>query len=54
MVLNISDKEFLQMKMIVMDRDEVEALRLLKDFLKRLEQQKNLELKSHLEQQSHS
>lgn len=49
MVLNISDKEFLQMKMIVMDRDEVEALRLLKEFLKRLEQQKNLGLKSHLE-----
>jgi len=37
------------MKMIVMDSDEREALRLLKDFLKRLEQQKNLGLKSHLD-----
>ncbi len=49
MVLNISDKELVQMELIVMDRDEGEALRLLKEFLKRLEQQKNLGLKSHLE-----
>lgn len=49
MVLNISEEEFVHMKMIIMDRDEGEALRLLKDFLKRLEQQKNLGLKSHLD-----
>jgi hypothetical protein len=49
MVLTISEKEFVQMKMIVMDKDEREALRLLKEFLKRLEQQKNLGLKSHLD-----
>jgi hypothetical protein len=49
MVLNISEEEFVQMKMIVMDRDEGEALRLLKEFLKRLEQQKKLGLKSHLD-----
>jgi len=49
MVLTISEEEFVQMKLIVMDRDEGEALRLLKEFLKRLEQQKNLGLKSHLD-----
>ena len=49
MVLTISEEEFVQMKMIVMDRDEKEAFRLLKEFLKRLEQQKNLGLKSHLD-----
>jgi hypothetical protein len=49
MVLTISDEEFVQMKRIVMDRDEEEAFRLLKEFLKRLEQQKNLGLKSHLD-----
>ena len=45
----ISEEEFVHMKMIVMDRDEGEAFRLLKEFLKRLEQQKNLGLKSHLD-----
>jgi len=49
MVLNISDEEFVRMKMAAMDRDEKEALRILKEFLKRLEQQKNQGLKSHLE-----
>jgi hypothetical protein len=49
MVLKITDEEFLQMKTAVMDRDEKEALRLLKEFIKRLEQQKNSGLKSHLD-----
>jgi hypothetical protein len=49
MVLNISDEEFVRIKMAVMDRDEKEALRILKDLLKRLEQQKNQGLKSHLD-----
>ncbi len=49
MVLNISDEEFVNMKMVVMDRDEQEALRILKELVKRLEQQKNQGLKSHLE-----
>ncbi len=48
MVLTITEEEFVQLKMIVMDKDEKEALRLLKELLKRLEQQKNLGLKSHL------
>jgi hypothetical protein len=49
MVLTITDEEFLQMKTAVMDRDEKEALWLLKELVKRLEQQKNLGLKSHLD-----
>lgn len=49
MVLNISNEEYVNMKMVVMDRDEKEALRILKEFLKRLEQQKNQGLKSHLQ-----
>ncbi len=48
MVLKITEAEFVQLKMIVMDKDEREALRLLKELLKRLEQQKKLGLKSHL------
>jgi hypothetical protein len=49
MVLTISEEEFVQMKMIVMDRDEGGAFLLLKELLKRLEQQKHLGLKSHLD-----
>jgi hypothetical protein len=49
MVLTITDEEFVRMKTVVMDRDEEEALRLLKEFVKRLEQQKNLGMKSHLD-----
>jgi lactam utilization protein B len=49
MVLTITDEELVQMKMIVMDGDTKEALRMLKELVKRLEQQKNLGLKSHLD-----
>ena len=49
MVLTITDEELVRMKMIVLDRDENEALTLIKELLKRLEQQKNLGLKSHLD-----
>ncbi len=49
MVLTVTDEEFVKMKMIVMDNDKGEAFRLVKEFLKRLEQQKNLGLKSHLD-----
>ena len=49
MVLTITDEDLVRMKMIVLDRDENEALTLIKELLKRLEQQKNLGLKSHLD-----
>lgn len=48
MVFTVSDEEFIRMKTVVMDRDKEEALRLLKEFVKRLEQQKNSGMKSHL------
>ncbi len=36
MVLNISEQEFKQMKMVVMDGDKDEVLVLIKAFIKRL------------------
>lgn len=50
MVLTISEEELLQMKMVVLDKDRDEALRLIKSFVVRLEQQGNRGLKSHLDQ----
>jgi|GEM_PF-2344525 hypothetical protein len=41
MVLNVTEQELLQMKGAVLDRDGREALRLLKELVKRIEQQKN-------------
>lgn len=49
MVLSIAEKEFLQMKQVLMDDDHEEALRLIKAFHKRLEQQKYQGMKSHLD-----
>jgi hypothetical protein len=49
MVLTITDEEVLRLKMVVMDGDKEEALHLLREFVKRLEQQKNLGMKSHLD-----
>ncbi len=48
MVLNLTEQEFLQMKAAVLDADGKEALRLLKTFIRQLEQQKNTGMKSHL------
>jgi hypothetical protein len=48
MVLNITEEEFFQMKQVLMDEDHEEALRLIKAFHKRLEQQKHQGMKSHL------
>jgi len=49
MVITITDEEFLRMKMAVMDGDEKDALRILKEFVKRLEQQNKRGVKSHLD-----
>ena len=49
MVLTISDEELVRMKTLALDGDEMEALRLLKEFVKRLELQKRQGLKSHLD-----
>jgi len=47
-VLTITPDEFQQMESAVLDSDAGEALRLLKKFVKRLKEQKNRGLKSHL------
>lgn len=47
-VLSITPDEFQQMESVVLDRDAGEALRLIKKFVKRLQEQKNRGLKSHL------
>ncbi|EKD38818.1 MAG: hypothetical protein ACD_75C00600G0001 [uncultured bacterium] len=48
MVLQLTEQELMQMKAGVLDGDSLEALRLLKEFIKRIEQQKNAGMKSHL------
>ena len=48
MVLTISDDELIRMKTAVTDNDDKEALLIVKELVKRLEQQKNQGLKSHL------
>jgi hypothetical protein len=48
MVLAISDEEMQRMQAALMDEDGEEALRLLKEFMKRLDQQKRSGMKSHL------
>ena len=48
MILAISDQEFQEMQMAVMDDDKDEALRLIKVFIKRLEQQKQQGMRFHL------
>ena len=47
-VLPLTPDEFQQMESVVLDADAGEALRLLKKFVKRLKEQKNRGLKSHL------
>jgi len=49
MVLTITEQVFQKMKMMVMDEDKDAALRLIKVFIKRLEQQKQQGMKSHLD-----
>jgi hypothetical protein len=46
--LSITEEEFIHMKAALLDRDRGEALRLIKAFVKRLEQQERQGLKSHL------
>lgn len=47
-VLTMTPDEFQQMESTVLDGDAGEALRLLKKFVKRVKEQKNRGLKSHL------
>ena len=49
MILNLSDEDLLRMKSAALDDDCDNALKLIKEFLKRLDQQKHSGMKSHLE-----
>ena len=49
MILTITDQEFHEMRMTAMDDDKDEALHMIKEFIKRLEQQKHQGMKSHLD-----
>ncbi len=49
MVLNLTEQEFMAMKSAVLDEDGAEALRILRQLIKQIEQQKNAGLKSHLD-----
>jgi len=48
LVVTITESELIRMRSAVMDKDGEEAVRLLKELIKRLEKQENLGLKSHL------
>ena len=48
MILTISNQEFQEMQMAAMDDDKDKALRLIKVFIKRLEQQRQQGMKFHL------
>jgi len=49
MILTISNQEFQEMRIAAIDDDKDEALRMIKSFIKRLEQQKHQGMKSHLD-----
>ena len=49
MILTLTNQEFQEMRMAVVDDDKDEALRMIKGFIKRLEQQKQQGMKSHLD-----
>jgi hypothetical protein len=49
MVLTVTDHEFIDMKRAIMDADQKEALRILREFVKRLEHVSKRGVKSHLE-----
>ncbi len=48
MVLTITPEDFQRMKMVVLEGDGKEAVKLLKEFIKQLEQQAQAGMKSHL------
>ncbi|MBS0014082.1 MAG: hypothetical protein KFF46_08930 [Desulfobacterales bacterium] len=47
-VIEITDQEEMQMKAALLDEDGNEALRLIKELIRRSEQKKNAGMKSHL------
>ena len=49
MILNVTEQEMMQMSAAVLDTDGETAIQILKKFIKRLEQQKQSGMKSHLD-----
>lgn len=49
MILSLTDSDVIKMKEVVLDGDRDEALKLVRELIKRLDQQKNAGLKSHLD-----
>ena len=49
MVLTFTDQDVMKMREIVLDENREQALKLIKEILKRLDQQKNTGMKSHLD-----
>ncbi len=49
MVLRITEEELIRMRAIVLDRDRDDALEMIRDLVKRLEQAMQSGLKSHLD-----
>ncbi len=48
MVIEITSEELIKMKGTLLDEDGKKALSIIKTFVKRIEQQKNSGMKSHL------
>lgn len=48
MILDITPEELVKMKGTLLDEDGKQALAIIKEFVKRIEQQKNAGMKSHL------
>jgi hypothetical protein len=48
MVIEITPEELIKMKGALLDEDGKQALSIIKEFVKRIEQQKNAGMKSHL------
>lgn len=49
MILDITPEELMKMKGVLLDADGKEALVLIKEFVKRIDQQKQSGMKSHLD-----
>ncbi|MBF0528084.1 MAG: hypothetical protein HQK55_02190 [Deltaproteobacteria bacterium] len=49
MVLTITTDEYMRMKMALMDRDGEEAIKIIRELIKKLDQQAQQGLKSHLD-----
>ena len=49
MVLTLTQEDYMRMKRVVLDHDETEAFLMIRELCKRIEQQKQHGLKSHLD-----